>query len=448
MKRDKLDFADKLAEKAQATSPPVNSASPRSPGVRGKQALPRQVKQGSGTTAKEEKITTKAAGDGSDDGHGAATVKAEKPEDGATIASPAGTTNAPRKGKRSKDECDETQEGEAGKDDGEVKTEAKPAKHAAGKKGHAAQNAVPDEPDEVFLKHRALAESSRKFLGAHISAAGGVQNAPLNCLAVGGQAFAFFLKNQRRWDSPPISDESADEFKASVARLKLDGPMHILPHGSYLINLANPDSAKRKVSYNAFLDDLKRCEQVGVHRYVFHPGSTVGNCTKEESIQHVAECLNKAIAATKSVTILVENMAGQKNVLCSQFEDLRDIISLIDNKDRIGVCLDTCHLYSAGHDIRTEESFEAVMKKFDSIVGMSYLKGMHINDSKAPIASGLDRHEHLGKGTLGMAPFKFIMQHPTWFKDMPLILETPEVDNNGPKQWRRETQMMYSFIED
>ncbi|KEP60195.1 UNVERIFIED_CONTAM: endonuclease IV APN [Hammondia hammondi] len=338
------------------------------------------------------------------------------------------------------DEADDTQEGGA-------KNGSKAPKRASGKK-QSNVGGLPTEVDEVFLRHRALAEKSRKFLGAHISAAGGVQNAPMNCLAIGGQAFAFFLKNQRRWDSPPISDESADGFKAEVAKLMLDGPEHVLPHGSYLINLANPDPAKRKVSYNAFLDDLQRCEQIGVHRYVFHPGSTVGQCTKEESIGHIAECLNKAIAATKSVTILLENMAGQKNVLCSEFEDLRDIIALVDRKDRIGVCLDTCHLYSAGHDIKTEEKFEAVMKKFDSIVGMKYLKAMHINDSKAPLGSGLDRHEHLGKGTLGMAPFKFIMQHPTWFKDMPLVLETPDVDNNGPAMWRKETEMMYKFIEE
>lgn len=329
--------------------------------------------------------------------------------------------------------------------DGAAKKGGNAAKRAAGKKQAPS---LPAEIDELFLKHRALAGKTRKFLGAHISASGGVQNAPLNCLAIGGQAFAFFLKNQRRWDSPPISAESAEGFKAEVAKLKLDGPQHVLPHGSYLINLANPDPAKRKVSYTAFLDDLQRCEQIGVHRYVFHPGSTVGQCTKEQSIGHIAESLNKAIAATKSVTILLENMAGQKNVLCSEFEDLRDIIALVDKKDRIGVCLDTCHLFSAGHDIRTEEKFEAVMKKFDSIVGMKYLKAMHINDSKAPLGSGLDRHEHIGKGTLGLAPFKFIMQHPTWFKDMPLVLETPEVDDNGPKLWRKETEMMYKFTEE
>ncbi|PHJ24684.1 endonuclease iv apn [Cystoisospora suis] len=190
------------------------------------------------------------------------------------------------------------------------------------------------EDDQLFLKHRAIAERSRKFLGAHISAAGGAQFAPLNCLAIAGQAFAFFLKNQRRWESPPISLESETQFKANAHRLMLDTPAHVLPHGSYLINLANPDGAKREVSFAAFLDDLQRCEQIGVHRYVFHPGSTTGACTREEGIANVADCINKALATTKFVNILIENMAGQKNVLCSKFEDIRDILAQIHNKDR------------------------------------------------------------------------------------------------------------------
>ncbi|CBZ51039.1 putative endonuclease V [Neospora caninum Liverpool] len=382
--------------------------------------------------------------------------------------------------------------------DGAAKKGGNAAKRAAGKKQAPS---LPAEIDELFLKHRALAGKTRKFLGAHISASGGVQNAPLNCLAIGGQAFAFFLKNQRRWDSPPISAESAEGFKAEVAKLKLDGPQHVLPHGSYLINLANPGkfvhghlrvpvsrprslvnilTADRDVTGPApqtsigkqaasacarprrVVGFFRRVNEQYVPFSVLHQIRRNGKCRTPRFLttyrgasrlefidtSSIQESLNKAIAATKSVTILLENMAGQKNVLCSEFEDLRDIIALVDKKDRIGVCLDTCHLFSAGHDIRTEEKFEAVMKKFDSIVGMKYLKAMHINDSKAPLGSGLDRHEHIGKGTLGLAPFKFIMQHPTWFKDMPLVLETPEVDDNGPKLWRKETEMMYKFTEE
>ncbi|ESS33789.1 endonuclease IV APN [Toxoplasma gondii VAND] len=444
VKRDQADSPGELPATEETTSP-ISSVS-RGVSGSGKPVVSKRIKTEPDTQTTSATLDTKADGT-ADAKHSSVKKPAMKSE--AHEGNHNGTEGEMKqkvnaKGAKVKgetgDEADDTQEGEA-------KNGGKAPKRSAGKKQSTAGN-LPTEVDEVFLRHRAVAEKSRKFLGAHISAAGGVQNAPVNCLAIGGQAFAFFLKNQRRWDSPPISDESADGFKAEVAKLKLDGPEHILPHGSYLINLANPDAAKRKVSYNAFLDDLQRCEQIGVHRYVFHPGSTVGQCTKEESIRHIAECLNKAIAATKSVTILLENMAGQKNVLCSEFEDLRDIIALVDRKDRIGVCLDTCHLYSAGHDIKTEEKFEAVMKKFDSIVGMKYLKAMHINDSKAPLGSGLDRHEHLGKGTLGMAPFKFIMQHPTWFKDMPLVLETPDVDNSGPAMWRKETEMMYKFIEE
>lgn len=299
----------------------------------------------------------------------------------------------------------------------------------------------------LFLAHREKALRTGKYLGAHISAAGGAQNAPVNCLTVGGQAFAFFLKNQRRWKSPPISEESARGFKEKVQALCLDGPQHILPHGSYLINLANPDSTKRQISYDAFVDDLRRCEQLGIKRYVLHPGSTVGACGKSEGIRNVAVCLNEAIAMTQQVTILLENMAGQKNVLCSSFEDLRDIIQKVERKDRVGVCLDTCHLFAAGFDIRTPDGFETVMKKFDTVVGMNYLKGMHINDSKSDVASGLDRHEHLGKGFIGIAAFKFIMRHPSWFKNMPLIIETPEKEGNPQAVWRDEIETLYEFVD-
>lgn len=308
------------------------------------------------------------------------------------------------------------------------------------------ENDKSTEIDGLFLAHREKALHTGKYLGAHISAAGGPQNAPVNCLNVGGQAFAFFLKNQRRWESPPISEESARAFKNKVESFGLGGPEHILPHGSYLINLANPDPAKRKTSYDAFLDDLRRCEKLGIQRYVFHPGSTVGACGKSEGIANVAFCLNEAMAATQRVTILLENMAGQKNVLCSTFEDLRDIIEKIERKDRVGVCLDTCHLFAAGFDIRTPDGFETVMKRFDAVVGIKYLKGMHINDSKSDLSSGLDRHEHLGKGTIGIAAFKYIMQHPHWFKNMPLIIETPE-DGNAMAVWRDEIKRLYEFID-
>ncbi|OEH79275.1 putative endonuclease V [Cyclospora cayetanensis] len=349
------------------------------------------------------------------------------------------------------------------------------AKVACGKKNSAAGGAPQGllKPDEEFAALAALALKSRKFVGAHISAAGGVQNALVSCFNVKGkrrflgcfcvlltyrallvstvlnarawQAFALFLKCQRKWVSPPLAESAISGFKERCDQLEMDKSMQVLPHGSYLINVANPDKTKQENAYNALLDDLQRCEALGIKLYNIHPGSTVGECTKEEGIRNIAAAVNRAHRDTAFVVVVLENMAGQKNVVGSKFEDLRDIINLVENKERVGVCLDTCHLFAAGYDIRTAEKFEKVMEEFDAIVGYKYLKGMHINDSKSELRSGLDRHELLGKGHLGLEPFKYIMQHPTRFKDMPLVLETP--DPTEGSIWKKEIKQMYSFLD-
>ncbi|CDJ69380.1 endonuclease V, putative [Eimeria necatrix] len=320
------------------------------------------------------------------------------------------------------------------------------AKASAGKRSATAEGAANGvlEPDEEYTTLANSAAKSRKFVGAHISAAGGVHNAPLSCFNVKGQAFALFLKCQRKWVSPPLADTAIAGFKLRCDSLKMDKDVQVLPHGSYLINVANPDKAKQENAYNALLDDLQRCEALGIKLYNIHPGSTVGECSKEEGIRNIAAAVNRAHKDTKFVVVVLENMAGQKNVVGSKFEDLRDIIELVENKDRWESALTLAIFSQQGYDIRTPEKFENVMKEFDSIVGYKFLRGMHLNDSKSELSSGLDRHELLGKGHLGLAPFKYIMQHQTRFKDMPLILETP--DPTEGTIWKKEIKQMYSFL--
>ncbi|CDI84401.1 endonuclease V, putative [Eimeria praecox] len=323
------------------------------------------------------------------------------------------------------------------------------AKASAVKKNASAAAAPPSgtlKPDEEFTALAKLAAKSRKFVGAHISAAGGVHNALVSCFNVKGQAFALFLKCQRKWVSPPLAESAIKGFKERCDQLEMDKATQVLPHGSYLINVANPDKTKQENAYNALLDDLQRCESLGIKLYNIHPGSTVGDCSKEDGIRNIAAAVNRAHKDTKFVVVVLENMAGQKNVVGSKFEDLRDIINLVEDKARVGVCLDTCHLFAAGYDIRTAEKFEKVMEEFDSIVGYKFLKGMHLNDSKSELSSGLDRHELLGKGHLGLEPFKYIMRHPSRFKDMPLILETP--DPTEGSIWKKEIKQMYSFLDE
>ncbi|EIM89548.1 AP endonuclease [Stereum hirsutum FP-91666 SS1] len=271
-------------------------------------------------------------------------------------------------------------------------------------------------------------------VGAHVSAAGGVENAILNAARIGANAFALFLKSQHKWVGPPFSDDSISTFNS---RLKTFGysPHHILPHGSYLINLGNPDAEKREKAYQCFLDELQRCEQLGLLLYNFHPGSTVGLATPDESIGFIAESINRAHMATKNVVPVIENMAGAGNVIGSKFEELAGIIARVKDRSRVGVCLDTCHMFAAGYDIRTKEGWECVLSDFDRIVGLKYLRGMHLNDSKATLASKKDRHENIGLGELRLTSFAHILTDSR-MQNIPLVLETPMRDDH--EVWRTE----------
>ena len=259
----------------------------------------------------------------------------------------------------------------------------------------------------------------------------GVHNAVTNSVHIGGNAFALFLKSQRKWENPALKDEHLQSFHSSCKNHSYDQTRHVLPHGSYLVNLAHADSARSVQAYNSFLDDLQRCEKLGIKLYNFHPGNTNGN-PRSEAIARLARQINNAHKATSSVVAVLETMAAGGNVIGSTFEDLRDTIALISDKTRVGVCLDTAHVFAAGYDIRTSDAFQKTLSKFDDVIGLSYLRALHLNDSKAPFNSNRDLHFNIGLGFLGLRTFHSIMNEPRLY-GLPLILETPitKLDDDG-----------------
>ena len=297
----------------------------------------------------------------------------------------------------------------------------------------------------------------RMFVGAHTSIAKGVENAITNCIHIGGNAFACFLKSQRKWDTPSLKTENRDLFHAHLLTHKYDATKHVVPHGSYLVNLASVDPDMAKKSYDVFFDDLQRCEELGIKHYNFHPGAA-GQSPLDEAIARLAANLNKALAATKTVVPLLENMATRGSIIGGRFSDLSAVIKLIkpEFQHRIGVCVDTCHAFASGYDLRTPETFTATLSAFDDTVGLKYLKALHINDSKAPFGSCKDLHQNVGLGFLGLRAFHNVMNEPR-FQDLPLILETPcerpdPKDPTGKKTfedrsvWATEIKMLESLI--
>jgi len=275
-----------------------------------------------------------------------------------------------------------------------------------------------------------------KYIGAHVSALGGVENAPLNAVEIGAKAFALFTKNQRQWSSPPLSAQNIRKFKDNCERHGFSSK-HILPHDSYLINLGHPDNDAIEKSRTAFLDEMQRCEALGLELLNFHPGSSLKEISAEECLKRIAESINIALNKTRSVCAVIENTAGQGSNAGNKFEELKFIIDLIDDKSRIGICIDTCHAFAAGYDLVGESAFEETFEMFDRIIGFNYLKAMHLNDSKKGLGSRVDRHENLGLGTIGFEPFMRIMQD-TRFDNIPLILETPD-----DTKWAEEIKLLY-----
>ncbi|MBP7486382.1 MAG: deoxyribonuclease IV [Parabacteroides sp.] len=277
-----------------------------------------------------------------------------------------------------------------------------------------------------------------KFIGAHVSASGGVENAPLNAHEIGAKAFALFTKNQRQWKAAPLTDTSIALFKERCAEFGYL-PAHILPHDSYLINLGHPETEGLVKSREAFLDEMQRCEKLGLDRLNFHPGSHLSLLTTEECLARIAESINITLDQTAGVCAVIENTAGQGTNLGHTFEQLAYIIDRVEDKSRVGVCIDTAHTLAAGYDIKTTEGFTETFSKFDEIVGFSYLKGMHINDSKKDLASRVDRHDSIGKGLMGMTTFTMLMNDPR-FDNVPMILETPD-----ETCWAEEIRLLYEL---
>lgn len=278
-----------------------------------------------------------------------------------------------------------------------------------------------------------------KYIGAHVSIAGGVENAPLNAHKVGAKAFAMFVKNQRQWSAPPLTDENIRKFKENCEKYGYK-PFQILPHDGYLINLGSPDKELLEKSRNAFVDEMKRCELLGLDKLNFHPGSHLGKMSEKDCLKVIAESVNIALQKTNGVAAIIENTAGQGSNVGYSFEQIKYLIDLIDDKNRVGVCFDTCHAYSAGYDIKTKEGFEETFKKFDEIIGIKYLRGIHINDTKKTLGSRVDRHENIGKGLLGLETFSHFV-NDSRFDNIPIILETPDEE-----LWIEEIKILYGLI--
>ncbi|MBO7370268.1 MAG: deoxyribonuclease IV [Campylobacter sp.] len=278
-----------------------------------------------------------------------------------------------------------------------------------------------------------------KRIGAHVSASGGVFNAPINAKNIGADAFALFVKNQRQWSAKPLSDDDIAKFKANLATSGIKSD-HILAHDSYLINLGHPDEILRKKSVEAFIDEVERCEKLGIKLLNFHPGSHLNEISAEICLQNIANSLNFAIANTSGVKLVIENTAGQGSNLGFKFEQIAYIIERVENKNRIGVCIDTCHAFAGGYDFRTKKSYEKTMSEFDRIIGYKFLSGMHLNDTKNELGVRKDRHESLGRGFLGLSSFENIMNDKQ-IDEIPLILET--IDESI---WADEIKILRNMI--
>jgi len=278
-----------------------------------------------------------------------------------------------------------------------------------------------------------------KYIGAHVSISGGVENAPLNAKKIGATAFAMFTKNQRQWAAKPLTEKNIEQFKANCDSAGY-APKHILPHDSYLINLGHPEKEPLEKSRTAFLDEMIRCEQLGLVSLNFHPGSHLNKIEPELCLKRIAESINIALEQTSAVTAVIENTSGQGTNMGYEFEQLAEIIDGVEDKTRVGVCLDTCHTYTSGYDIKTEDGYKSVMDQFEQTIGFSYLRGVHLNDSKKELGSRVDRHDSIGKGLLGMDLFERIM-NDIRFDDIPMVLET--IDESI---WAEEIELLYSLI--
>ncbi|KAL9084069.1 MAG: hypothetical protein Q9159_005423 [Coniocarpon cinnabarinum] len=309
------------------------------------------------------------------------------------------------------------------------------------------------EKEAEMIPLAARTNPTVRHIGAHVSAAGGVQQTVLNAQHIGANAFACFLKSQRKWANPPLKDEHAAAFIAGCQEKQYEQGKYTVPHGSYLVNLATPDPDKAKQAYDSFLDDLKRCDTLGIRLYNFHPGNTNGE-TRSEAIARLAAQLNSAHKETQSVVTLLENMAaaGEANTIGGIFSELAAVIALVEDKSRVGVCLDTCHAFAAGYDLRSPTAYAQTMKTFDETIGFRYLRAVHLNDSKGMFDSHRDLHQNIGLGFIGLRGFWNLMNDDR-FRDVPMVLETP-IDTKDEKGkdvedksvWAREIKLLESLV--
>lgn len=277
-----------------------------------------------------------------------------------------------------------------------------------------------------------------KYIGAHVAVDGGVASAPLNAREIGAKAFALFTRNPSRWKSEPLLPAEIDLFRRNCEECGFT-PDRILPHDSYLINLGAKDPRKLFMSRAAFLDEMQRCGQLGLTMLNFHPGSHLNEMTEAECLDRIASSINKTLDATTGVKAVIENTAGQGSNLGYSFEQIAHIIDRIEDKERVGVCIDSCHAFAAGYDLATPEGYARMWEKFDRIIGLPYLSGMHLNDSKKGLGSHVDRHAPVGAGEIGRRFFEMLMADPR-MDNIPLILETPDME-----LWREEIVMLYSM---
>ena len=277
-----------------------------------------------------------------------------------------------------------------------------------------------------------------KYIGAHVSASGGVENAIKNAKDIGATAFALFTKNQRQWLASALTAEQIALFRTMMSEAGYEAGQ-VLPHDSYLINLGHPEQEGLQKSRESFFEEMRRCELLGLDRLNFHPGSHLKKISEEESLDRIAESINMALERTSGVIAVIENTAGQGSNLGFKFEHLAYIIDRVEDKSRVGVCLDTCHSFAAGYDLRTKEALDATFAEFERIVGFKYLKGMHLNDAMKPLGSRVDRHAPLGDGEIGWECFRYIMSDER-FDNIPLILETPDEE-----RWAQEIAQLKSF---
>jgi deoxyribonuclease IV len=278
-----------------------------------------------------------------------------------------------------------------------------------------------------------------KYVGPHVSTSGGVQNAPVNANTLKATAFGMFTKNQRQWVAAPYTQDTITAFRKNLADNGYNAKQ-VLAHDGYLINLGNPDPEAYRKSYAAFVDELKRCEQLGLTLLNMHPGSHLRIISEEACLFRIADAINDAHKATEGVAVVLENTAGQGSNVGYSFEHLAAIINRVRDKSRIGICLDTCHAFAAGYDLRTRVTYETVMKKLETVVGFKYLKGVHLNDAMAELGSHRDRHQSLGKGMLGLEPFRMIMNDDR-FEEIPMVLET--IDETI---WPEEVRLLKGMV--